>query len=136
MKKSLVALALLSIGLVACGDKDVSFDTLESARSKAKSNGEWNAQKYRATSVYSGWAIESQGDSTQMTNCPQGDGWASVRLINKDNPNQKVSLKCSTVSSSIGCLLDSDFKTKSYATDDGKCQDNSKVPFPLPTLDK
>lgn len=67
---------------------------------------------------------------------PQGDGWSSVKLVNPDNPNTKIGLKCSTVSNAVGCLADNDFKSKAYAGDDGSCQPTDKVPFPLPTLKK
>lgn len=121
----------------ACGEKDVSFDTLELARATAKANAEYNAQSFRASSpTYANYALESQGDSTQTPNCPQGDGWASARLVNKDNPAQKVAIKCSTVSGSVGCLLAADFTTKPYASDDGRCQPTTKVPFPLPKIAK
>ena len=131
---TMVAAAVLTS---ACGDKDVSFDTLELARATAKTNAEYNAQSFRASSpTYANYALESQGDSAQTPNCPQGDGWATARLVNKDNPNQKVGLKCSTVSGTVGCMTAADFATKSYAADDGHCQPTTKVPFPLPKIAK
>lgn len=121
----------------ACGDKEVSFDTLELARATAKSNAEYNAQGFRAASTqFSNSALETQGDSSQTPKCPQGDGWASARLVDKANPAIKVALKCSTVSGSVGCLLATDFATKPYAADDGACQPTTKVPFPLPKIAK
>jgi hypothetical protein len=129
----LAASAILS----ACGPDKVSFDTLETARSQGKANAEWNAQGFRASAPqYANTAITSQTDSTMSAECPQGDGWASVKLINKDNPGQKIGLKCSTVSGSVGCLTDDDFAKKSYAGDDGRCQDQTKVPFPIPKIAK
>lgn len=47
-----------------------------------------------------------------------------------------VKVKCSTVSGNLGCLEASDFKTKSYASEDGTCQPATKVPFPLPKITK
>jgi hypothetical protein len=47
-----------------------------------------------------------------------------------------VKAKCSTVSASLGCLEDVDFKTKPFASDDGSCQPATKVPFPLPKIAK
>ncbi len=131
------ALAAAASAMVACGDKDVSFDTLETARSTGKSNAEYNAQKFRAEATqFSNFAIESQVDSTQSPKCPQGDGWASVKLRSKDNPAQAVGLKCSTVSGTVGCMTDADFQKKSFAADDGQCQPTDKVPFPLPKVAK
>lgn len=130
--------ALIAIAtLAACGKQDVSFDTLETNRSNAKANAEYNAQKFRAESPqYANAALEVQGDSTQSPSCPQGDGWASAKLVDKTNPTLKRDLKCSTISGTVGCLLVSDFQTKPYASDDNKCQDVSKVPFPIPKIAK
>lgn len=137
MKKTLMILALCAAALVGCGQKDVSFDTLETARTQAKANAEYNALKFRAENPqYSNTALEIQGDSTQAPACPQGDGWASGKLIDKANPAAKVGLKCSTVSGAIGCMLSADFEKKPYASDDGRCQDATKVPFPLPKVAK
>ena len=134
---ALVALIAAAALLSACGKQDASFDTLELARATAKSNAEYNAQSFRAGSPqYANYALETQGDSSQTPQCPQGDGWASAKLVDKINPAIKVAVKCSTVSGSVGCLLATDFATKPYAADDGRCQDVSKVPFPLPKIAK
>lgn len=138
MKKSLIVIAacFAIVGLVGCS-KDVSFETLETARTQAKSNAEYNAQKFRADSpAFANFALEIQGDSTQTPACPQGDGWASGKLVNKDNLADKVLLKCSTVSGAVGCMTQKDFQTKPYASDDGKCQAVEKVPFPIPKISK
>lgn len=133
----LIAMAAgLACGLAACS-KDVSFDTLETSRSNAKANAEYNAQKFRAEAPqYSNAALEVQGDSSQAPDCPQGDGWASARLVDKTNPAIKVALKCSTVSGTVGCMLADDFQKKPYAADDGRCQPVTKVPFPIPKIAK
>lgn len=135
MKKILIIIAVAA-ALSACGN-EVSFDTLETNRANAKANAEYNAQKFRAESTgYSNFALEVQGDSTQTPKCPQGDGWASVKLVDKANPARAIGLKCSTVSGSVGCLLSTDFATKPYAADDGRCQPTEKVPFPIPKIAK
>jgi hypothetical protein len=134
----MIGLALaVSMTFSGCSKKEpVAFDTLESARIKAKDNAEYNAKKYKANSVFAQWTLEVQGDSTQDANCPQGDGWASIILIEPLELKQKQKLKCSTVSNAVGCLKEEDFKTKTYSGDDGQCQPVAKVPFPLPTLAK
>lgn len=135
MKKVLFASFVLVLSVSACNDtKKVSFDTVEQARSQAKANAEWNATSFRAT-TYPDFDMLSRGDSSQLPECPQGDGWASIDLISK-NKIQTIKLKCSTVSPNIGCLTESDFKSKAYAQDDGKCQSTDKVPFPLPKIAK
>lgn len=129
-------LLLLAVSLPGCGVKDVSFDTLESARKQAKENAEFNGRKWRAeTKIFADSNMISRGDSTQAPDCPQGDGWASIDIVNGNGQTQ-AKLKCSTVSDSVGCLEDKDFKTKSYANEDGHCAPLNKVPFPLPKIAK
>lgn len=128
--------ALTATLLTACG-KDVSFDTLETARKQAKENAEFNAKTWRSqTPGYAQLSLISRGDSTQTPDCPQGDGWASIDLVDPNQPNRKVALKCSTVSDSVGCREANDFKASPYANEDGKCQDTKKVPHPLPKIAK
>lgn len=136
LKSKLLAIISTVLAVAACAPEKVSFDTLESARTKAKENATWNAVQYRASSPFVSYSIDSTTDSTMTASCPQGDGWASVKLINPDDPTEKIGLKCSTVSNAVGCMTDNDFKSKDYANDDGYCQSLSKVPFPLPTLKK
>jgi hypothetical protein len=123
--------------VTACSKQEVSFDTLETNRANAKANAEYNSQAFRASnSTYANFALEVQGDSTQSPTCPQGDGWASAKLVDRANPNTKVALKCSTVSGTVGCMTQADFQTKPYASDDGACQSVSKVPMPIPKIAK
>lgn len=133
---SILFAVAVAAALAACS-KDVSFDTLETNRANAKTNAEYNAQKFRAESPqYTNMALEVQGDSTQSPACPQGDGWASAKLVDKANPAARVALKCSTVSGTVGCMTAADFEKKPYAADDGRCQDVTKVPFPIPKIAK
>lgn len=134
--KFLILAAAVAAALVGCSAKEVAFDTLETARKQAKDNAEYNARKWRAdTKTWAGSNIISRGDSTQSPTCPQGDGWASMDLVN-ENGQPQVKLKCSTVSDSVGCLEANDFKTKPYANEDGQCQPTSKVPHPIPKIAK
>ena len=69
--KKLLALAAL-VTLTACGNNDVSFDTLETARKQSKENAEFNAKAWRAqTPTYAQLSLISRGDSTQTPACPQ-----------------------------------------------------------------
>lgn len=134
--KKLLLLSLIPLAALAGCGKDVSFDTLETARKQAKENAEFNGRKWRAeTKIYAESNMISRGDSTQAPECPQGDGWASIDIVSAVGLVQ-TKLKCSTVSDSVGCLEDKDFKTKSYANEDGQCAPTSKVPFPIPKLAK
>ena len=138
MKFTVLASAIvIAASLTACGKPEVSFDTLETNRANAKANAEYNAAGFRAAAPqFANYALEVQGDSTQQPACPQGDGWASAKLVSKENPSVKVALKCSTVSGTIGCMPQAEFEKKPYAPDDGSCQATSKVPFPIPKIAK
>lgn len=134
MKATLVLAAIAALTLAACDKPDVGFETLETARSQARTNAEFNAKKWRAdTKLYADANLVVKGDSSQTPKCPQGDGWASMELLNATG--QKITgLKCSTVSLSVGCRADADFKSSPYANEDGQCQPTTKVPHPLPKL--
>lgn len=133
MKKSLLLAVIIASALAqtACGNKDVSFNTLEEAKTTARENALFNAQRYRAENPpVRDFTAVSNGDSSQMPNCPQGDGWATLKLFSAD-ATRSVAIKCSTVSGATGCLTDAEFKTKPFADQDGHCQPTSVVPFPL-----
>lgn len=136
------SIALLTLTLTACSPsiEEVSFATLEDARTQARANGEFNAQLYRAANPrFDGrFKLVGHGDSTQTNACPQGDGWATNTLMAVEGKDvEKYSIKCSTVSVSLGCYLDTDFAKKSnLSSDEGHCQPLNKVPFPLPKLSK
>lgn len=113
----------------------VSFDTADEARGTVRENLTFNANNYRSQNArYVEYSIYLRGDSTQSQDCPQGDGWASIDLQPKEPNGPPVKLKCSTVSANLGCMVDSDFKSKSYANEDGVC--NPKIPFPIKKLVK
>jgi hypothetical protein len=84
--------AALSVAFIAgCGKDSVSFNTLEDARSQARQNAEFNAAAYRSENPrLQGLKIVSHGDSTQTSTCPQGDGWASVSIMNVDKEKASV----------------------------------------------
>ena len=125
-----------ALALAACGNKEVSFNSLEEAKGTARENATFNAQRYRQENVlYKGWDIIGRGDSTQDNSCPQGDGWATMEFVSPTK-DKLIKVKCSTVSGNTGCLEDSDFKSKPFAADDGHCQATTKVPYPLPKIAK
>lgn len=131
MKINLLVLLTVALLAAGCGKKEVSFDTLETARMQARENAMYVAQRYRQeTPKFQGWDIVGRGDSSQMPDCPQGDGWATMDFYSPDKVEMRK-VKCSTVSLGIGCLEEPDFKTKSYASEDGHCQNTNKVPFPF-----
>lgn len=126
----ILSAVLLSGLAVGCSKKEASWDTQESARKQAIENATFNAQKYRRQYA-ADYRLIARGDSTISKTCPQGDGWASMDL---EKDGQKIKLKCSTVSESIGCMTSADFKQKAYAQEDGHC--NKNIPHPLPKIVK
>jgi hypothetical protein len=138
MKKyfAFVAVALaLAFLTTACGEDKVSFDTLELQRSVANENSRFNAQKWRAENGFEKFGILTRGDSTQQANCPQGDGWASVDLIQPDTKATAMSLKCSTVSGNIGCLKADDFKGRAVlSAQESRC--NAEIPKTLKKIEQ
>ena len=131
---TLVAVVTAAL-MTGCGDKEVSFDTLETQRSIANDNSRYNAQKWRADNGFEALNILSRGDSTQQAACPQGDGWASVDLIDPRTKQPQVKLKCSTVSGNLGCYIDSDFKARAVlAKQENSC--NSEIPRTLKKIEQ
>ena len=134
MKKTILTITIFTI-IAACNKKEeLDFATVESARIQANENSEFNAKAFRQKHPeYSAFSISMRGDSTQSSKCGQGDGWASIDLVNI-NEGKNTKLKCSTVSAAIGCMTEEDFKTRPYASEDGQC--NETLPFPLPKIQK
>lgn len=129
MKKKLFMLAFL--GSCTCEGQKASWETQEDARRQAIENSTFVAQRWRTANASNARLI-ARGDSTINAKCPQGDGWATIDLEN-DN-GAVIKLKCSTVSETMGCLTEDDFKTKTYAQQEGRC--NDEIPFPLPKIVK
>ncbi len=138
MKYANILIAVsVATALTGCGKENVSFDTLETARKQAKENAEFNARFWRSqTPAYTSLSLISRGDSSQTPDCPQGDGWASIDLVDPENPKRKIAIKCNTVSDSVGCRESDDFKGSPFANEDGRCQSVEKVPHPLPKIAK
>lgn len=122
----------LSTGCTCKEEPRHSFETVEESRVTARENSGILARKFRAESKLESYDLMLRGDSTITPECPQGDGWASIDLVDRTT-NEVVKLKCSTASSGLGCMTDQDFKQRvEYAKQDGKC--NTDVPFPLPKI--
>jgi hypothetical protein len=134
--------AILASALIAttygCIDSNkVSPATLEDARAQAKANSELNAELYRAANPrYTGdFQIISRADSHQTLECPQGDGFTDLNMLFIDPVDkkkvEKVPLKCSTVSISVGCYRTEDFvKMPEMVRQEGVCLNDYHLPLP------
>lgn len=133
MIKYLLALTFVAI-LAACGSKEESPAALETARETANANSRFNAAKWRGENGFEATTILARGDSTQQPKCPQGDGWASVDLLNPTTKQKVAELKCSTYSANVGCTLANDFKARpQLATQENTC--SAQVPYPLKKIE-
>lgn len=126
---------ILSVVLIsACGKEKASFETQEQARQQVLENAEYNAKVYRDANAPSA-KIKMRGDSTISATCITGDGWVTVDLLHPQSLTLYQTLKCSSVSGTIGCMTKKDFQARSdYAKQDGSC--NGELPFPLPKIVK
>lgn len=132
MKKNILLCVAIASIVIGCGGEKISWETQEAARQQALDNSDFNAKVFRNAN-YPKFTIKLRGDSTIGTHCKWGDGWATVDLVPADGTAGDIKLKCSTVSSTIGCLTDEDFKERpQYANQDGEC--NKELPYPLPKI--
>lgn len=135
---SILMIAAMCLGMSACSNKEVSSSTLEDARSQSLQNGLTVAKAYvRENPRLKGMDVVGHADEHQTADCPQGSGWAYLSAMRnltdadgKITGTEKVKLVCSTVSASLGCYREQDFKETAFAS--GKC--DAKIPFPLPKV--
>jgi hypothetical protein len=132
MKKSLVICLVLS----ACApQQQATLEQQDQAQKIAKENVTFNARNFLTDRPdLKGVDIVVEGDSSISADCPQGDGWASVKLWDNAKGYFVGKMKCSTFSAERSCLLVDDFKVKSYHLEDGVCQ--SQLAFPIKPLKK
>jgi hypothetical protein len=130
-KSSLVKVALLgliacagSMFLAACGEK-VPSDIVDQNMTISRENAQLNARRFVAERYPQATQTIVDSDSTVSANCRFGDGWASGKVFKDGVPIAKI--KCQTNGSGkglYGCLEDGEYKTKSYADEDGRCNPN------------
>jgi hypothetical protein len=144
---AVVVTLVMVFGILGCGKEapppppvvkevlpTVSWETQEASRAQALKNARFNANVFR-NELYPDMNIVLRGDSTIGPTCASGDGWVSVDLTKKGSTEVVVSLKCHSVSASIGCMTEADFKKRpSYSKEEGTC--NKNLPFPLPKIEE
>lgn len=113
--------------LVGACEKNASEEVVEEAKLLAKENSLALAQLWRIehSALYGSYDIFPRGDSTISPKCPQGDGWASIDLI-ETKTGRKIKLKCSTYSRGNGCMTSKDFKSKRFASQENRCSTEFK----------
>lgn len=137
-----VLAVFVSLFLAGCGEEKKPEPTaeqlrqrfvfLEQERETVNANAKLNANSWRNENMPD-IGLYMRGDSTISDTCPIGDGWVSVDLLNKTDGKVVGKLKCSSVSRSIGCMTEADFKArKDYSDQDGTC--NKTLPSPLPKI--
>lgn len=133
--RNIVLTTLLATLLTACGSDPVAGPAeLDMAMKTARDNALYNAKLWRSqNSVYANYDIMARGDSSQTVDCPQGDGWATMELVDLAS-RAKITIKCSTWSAGKGCIDGEHFKASPDAMQDKVCQPTTEVPYPLPTI--
>lgn len=91
----------------------------------SQQNAEKNAVTFKNARFPDAVRVLIDSDGSISPECRFGDGWASGTLEMKDGT--KVAIKCETAGSGkgfSGCLTKDDFVTKSYAGEEGHCNDD------------
>jgi hypothetical protein len=155
-----IAALIAAFALSACGEKPVeqvmkdrgsvakdsafSFQTVEEQRAQGRANAGASAAEYqRQNPRVQGWESIVKADTTHSSTCPQGDGWAEVVFMRAEREEgktknlevQKVTVMCSTVSATQGCVMAAPVDNWSKhpgKVADGSCASTLEVPFPLP----
>lgn len=128
MKK--ISVVVFALALAACDDK-VSQDIVDQNQVISRDNATMNARRY-AAEVYP--KVDTQvlidSDSTISASCRYGDGWASGKVVDSKTGQPLATLKCQTNGTGkgiAGCMTSQEFKGKTYADDDGKCQNLAEL---------
>lgn len=131
---SKVVLSLVCVAAIsACSGSLASSDEMEIARTVANANAKFNAIKWRGDNGFENLTVYGRGDSTQQPKCPQGDGWASIDLLD-ENKRAAVKLKCSTFSASVGCYAEKDFAARpQLSNQENTC--SNQVSYPMKKLE-
>lgn len=110
-----------------------SPEMLEQQRATAKKNVYANAYAFKHNlKQFKDTIIITQMDHSISSTCPSGDGWGAVSLVNTSGTTA-VRLMCSTISTSIGCVVKSQFESNwETQKQEGKC--NLALANPLPEL--
>ena len=131
---SAAVFVFLFLFLVIAGcskDNRAGAEELEMQMEVAKDNASFNANVWKAgVPAYSTWTVIPKEDSTQTRDFPQGDGVATVSLMNPEDPQKTAELKCSTYSKALGCRLKSDFLSSPLGKMENHCADKANVPYP------
>lgn len=127
----LIVLTIAALMVTGCSDGNkASFETQEQMRKIAIDNASYNAKQFQMRNpLYAGWGLISDGDSTIGPDCPQGDGWATLFLIDPNDQKKRQKIKCSTVSGSIACLEAEKFAKKRYASEENTCNRTISIPL-------
>ena len=120
-----IALATYAITLTGCGQEKISQEVVDRNQTISQVNAEKNATSFAKQRFPEYERVLVDSDSTINADCRYGDGWASGTI---QMPNSKISIKCQTNGRGKGyqgCLTKVDFMKKSYAKEEGTC--NNKL---------
>ena len=137
VSKLLISVSLIA-ALAACGDSAPQA-VVDQNMVVTRLNAQKNANSYLPVLYPEGTVhpqlgkpirILMQSDSSVTAQCRYGDGWASGEIQFETGRSLKVKCQTNGTGKGInGCMLESEFQTKTYKDEDGKCQ-------PLTSLEK
>ena len=137
MKLTLAFILATSMALSACGPDAVPQDVIDINMTTSRLNAQKNANSYLPMAYPEGTVhpqfgkatrILMQSDSTVSQSCRYGDGWASGEMQFENGKSIKI--KCQTNGSGKGingCMADAEYQTKTYKSEDGTCQNLTKL---------
>ena len=134
MHKRTVSWLVLLAAVAACrsSERKASFGDVEKSRAQARANATALAENWQKANGFELYKLDVRDDSTIGPDCPQGDGWADVAVVDKTTQQTVRMLKCSTASESLGCMTVATFNGTPHQHEDGTC--NKAIPLPLPKV--
>jgi hypothetical protein len=129
----LILLTATSIAACRSSDRKVSFSDVEKSRTQARANVSHLAETWQKANGFELYKLDVRDDPTIGPDCPQGDGWAEVAVVDKTTQQTVRLLKCSTTTASLGCMTAGTFDGTPHQREEGTC--NKGIPLPLPKVE-
>lgn len=132
--KSRIAILAITIAALAGCSKDVPQDIVDNNMTITRLNAQKNADAYFAVQYPAGSVDANpalgepiralmQSDSSVTHKCRNGDGWASGIIQYKTGKTLKIKCQTNGTGKGInGCMSETEFVTKSYKDEEGRCQ--------------
>jgi hypothetical protein len=132
-----IGLTLLVLSLAACGPEQVPTAVVDNNMQITQQNAQKNGDAFMSLAYPAGTVDARLGtpmrvmvdsDSTVSKTCRYGDGWASGKIL--FDSGKSLTIKCQTNGRGKGingCLVESDFVSKPYASEEKTCQNLAEL---------